>query len=64
MWCTVLQCSIYSMKRTYSDSGAFAGAGAGLNVHCVFFGNTGLVYWNLNLPMFVFQLCNIVYDTP
>ena len=39
MWCTctvcsALQCSICSMKCTYSDSGAFPGAGKMRNVHC------------------------------
>ena len=29
-----------------------------------FFGNAGLVYWDLPLPMFVLQLRNIVYDAP
>ena len=29
-----------------------------------FFGNAGLVYWDLTLPMFVLQLHIIVYDTP
>ena len=33
-------------------------------VYCSFFGNAGLVYWDLPLPMFVLQLRNIVYDTP
>ena len=28
------------------------------------FGNAGLVYWDLTLPMFVLQLRNIVDDTP
>ena len=32
--------------------------------HRTFFGNAGLVYWDLTLPMFVLKLCNIVYDTP
>ena len=31
--CSV-QCLMYSMKCACSDSGVFAGAGAGRNVHC------------------------------
>ena len=33
-------------------------------VQIAFFGNAGLVYWDLTLPMFELQLRNIVYDPP
>ena len=46
--CTV-QCAVYSVQCT------------AYSVNCTFFGNAGLVYWDL---MLVLQLCNIVYDTP
>ena len=29
-----------------------------------FFGNAGVLYWDLTLPMFVLQLHNMMYDTP